>query len=268
MEICKPDPEKFLLPEGTREVNIAENQSEYLTLPALVTPDGRVACQWKPEPNDLLLLNMGVPLTIVLHTFNQPLQPLQVAVGGVDLRLHTAPELEKNTHTCPRRDDLAAFGMPRQGNEGEDRWRGPDHNGVRTCSYCGSLHPDDFMRLAKDRVRLGPTDKNYKVYVDIPETQGDELRVISASCEDNKPSWGTQKWEVADLEILRRDGWGGSNYKWMLRAPRGVTAFGKFYFQHLSLEQRIEFVDLINQKTLNIGDPGFFYRMPFFCVKA
>jgi hypothetical protein len=86
MTIVTPNRALFLLPPGTRDVKIAEHQPEYLTLPSLVTPDGRVVSQWQPTPNDLLLLNTGVPVTLVLHTFGQPLQPIQMAVGGLDLR--------------------------------------------------------------------------------------------------------------------------------------------------------------------------------------
>ncbi len=36
----------------------------------------------------------------------------------------------------------------------------------RTCAYCGSVHPDDFMNAVKEGLtELGPTDKSYKVYV-------------------------------------------------------------------------------------------------------
>lgn len=86
MDIIKPNREMFLLPEDVREVNVAEHQDEYLTLPSLVTRDGRVVSQWQPDANDLILLNNGVPVTLVLHTFGQPLQPIILAVGGLDLR--------------------------------------------------------------------------------------------------------------------------------------------------------------------------------------
>jgi len=86
MDIVKPNAELFLLPDKTRAVNYAEHQAEYLTLPSLVTPDGRVVSQWLPDAHDLALLNNGVPVTLVLHTFNQPLQPIILAVGGLDLR--------------------------------------------------------------------------------------------------------------------------------------------------------------------------------------
>jgi hypothetical protein len=86
MEIATPDRSKFLLPEGTREVKFAEHQPEYETLPALVTPDGRLACQWTPTPGEIELLNRGVPVTLVVWTFNRPLQPVSLMVGGADLR--------------------------------------------------------------------------------------------------------------------------------------------------------------------------------------
>jgi hypothetical protein len=85
MQILRPKAEMFLLPEDTVRINIAEHQ-DYQTLPSLVTPDGRVVSQWQPDVNDLLLLNNGVPVTLVLHTFNRPMQPVQLAVGGLDLR--------------------------------------------------------------------------------------------------------------------------------------------------------------------------------------
>jgi hypothetical protein len=86
MDVINPRAAMFLLPAGTREANYAEHQPEYETLPSLVTPDGKVVSQWMPDANDLVLLNSGVPVTLVLYTFNQPLQPITLAVGGLDLR--------------------------------------------------------------------------------------------------------------------------------------------------------------------------------------
>lgn len=42
---------------------------------------------------------------------------------------------------------------------------------------------------------------------------------------------------------------------------------GKFYFQHLSNDQRIEFIKLLNDKKVNIGYPGYFYNLPFFITR-
>lgn len=43
---------------------------------------------------------------------------------------------------------------------------------------------------------------------------------------------------------------------------------GKFYFQHLSEEQRKEFFELYRDRKLNIGFPGDFYTLPFFIVRG
>lgn len=42
----------------------------------------------------------------------------------------------------------------------QDHWR---HDG--TCSYCGSISPDRLFAALDAGAELGPTDKNYKVYV-------------------------------------------------------------------------------------------------------
>lgn len=81
-----PTTNTHLLPPGCEAVKYAEHQPEYLTLPSLRTPDGRVLSQWKPDANELALLNNGVPVTLVMHTFGDPLQPVQLGVGGMDLR--------------------------------------------------------------------------------------------------------------------------------------------------------------------------------------
>lgn len=53
-----------------------------------------------------------------------------------------------------------------------DTWDiGPDGN--RTCSYCGSLHPDDLMEICRrtlvdERYGIEGTTKSYKVYVRQP----------------------------------------------------------------------------------------------------
>lgn len=115
--------------------------------------------------------------------------------------------------TCPRR--LSDLG-PWERGENLDEWHITlDYKDrvLRTCSFCGSLHPDDFMERMKNGETVGPTDKNYKAYL------------------------------------------GGSG------GP-------KFYYQHLSIEQRREFVECLNDKRMVLGDPGHFYRLPFFCVPS
>ena len=89
MEPIEPKPEMFLWNKADpiRKVNIAEHQPQFRTLPSLVTLDGRLVSQWKPDANDLELLNRGVPLTLIVHTYNQiNMPPVVLAVGGWDMR--------------------------------------------------------------------------------------------------------------------------------------------------------------------------------------
>ena len=104
-------------------------------------------------------------------------------------------------HICPRR---------LYETQAQDTWRTNN-----TCSYCGSLNADEFMeRVEAGTIKVGPTDKNYKVYVE--NLGGEPLSAI------------------------------------------------KFYFQHLSVEQKKRFVDLYNEQRVILGDPGVFYVNPFF----
>jgi len=71
---------------------------------------------------------------------------------------------------CGRRDD--AFALNHRDGPMPDTWDlGPD--GMRTCSYCGSIHPDDLMTICRrsltdERYGVEGTTKGYKVYVRQP----------------------------------------------------------------------------------------------------
>lgn len=59
-------------------------------------------------------------------------------------------------HLCPRRAEAGPmFKLPEH-----DTWREDE-----TCSYCGSLSEKAFFALLESGSKLGPTDKNYKVYI-------------------------------------------------------------------------------------------------------
>jgi hypothetical protein len=40
----------------------------------------------------------------------------------------------------------------------------------------------------------------------------------------------------------------------------------KFYFQHLSHDEQLRFIQLYNSKQMQLAYPGYFYVMPFFCA--
>ena len=72
--------------------------------------------------------------------------------------------------TCQSR--MAQAG-PWQRGENLDWWR-HEPNGDRTCSFCGSLHPADWLALLKKMPELEGayvhwSDKNYKLYIHRPE---------------------------------------------------------------------------------------------------
>ena len=70
------------------------------------------------------------------------------------------------THLCESRKSTPVSPMW----PAEDTWRVLP-NGDRTCSFCGSLHPDDWTRLSKDvldstsETWIERSDKGYKFYV-------------------------------------------------------------------------------------------------------
>ena len=70
------------------------------------------------------------------------------------------------THLCESRKSTPVSPMW----PAEDTWRVLP-NGDRTCSFCGSLHPDDWMRLSKEALdpasetEIEKSDKGYKFYV-------------------------------------------------------------------------------------------------------
>lgn len=76
-------------------------------------------------------------------------------------------------HRCGSRDEM--FSLNRNDGPQPDTWDiGPDGN--RTCSYCGSIHPEDLMEichktLTDERYAIEGTTKSYKVYVRQPGVQ-------------------------------------------------------------------------------------------------
>jgi hypothetical protein len=167
-------------------------------------------------------------------------------------------------HLCPRRSE-SAIGFP-----GPDRWEtghgvvGQDEVGL-SCSYCGSLHPARFMELVREGWTVGPTDKNYKAYLNAPVTDDDRERA--------KSRWASGITGQAVRKTLAAEGVGADAIEarigeyWSEHEEPYLTGrlSAKFYFQHLSIGQRHEFIELHNSKAMQIGWPGRLYVPPFFC---
>lgn len=142
-------------------------------------------------------------------------------------------------HYCPRR------GENPMGEMLAEEFRGPDHWHLdNSCTYCGSLNPDEFMqRLEAGDIELDPTSKTYKVYV--RNRGGQELQQYYRDCPAGSGCTGP-----SDCT------------HWATR-PIGQV---KFYFQHLSRDQRRRFVEMLNANMLHISEPGYFQPVPFFCI--
>lgn len=151
---------------------------------------------------------------------------------------------------------------------GEATWKPRD--GHLTCSYCGSLHPDEFMKAAEAGVEIGPTDKSYKAYLDVPDP-GVGAPAIYASANFPQEGEGWTQITPENRAELPLDQWQLDNWPdghWVKVEPRRATTHAKFYFQHLSEAQRTRFVELINSKVMKVGMPGHFYVLPFFCKRV
>lgn len=133
-----------------------------------------------------------------------------------------------------------------------------------SCSYCGSISAEALFEAIEKGYELGPTDKNYKVYVTRPDPHVGESR-ISGSTNFEKDGW--LEVTADNVDSLPKGGLRAEIGHWVLIEPTAATKQDKFYFQHLTVDERKRFVDLLNAKVLNVGYPGRFYRLPFFCVR-
>ena len=139
--------------------------------------------------------------------------------------------------TCPRRRMEGSYGYDK---EGEDGFNKDDDS----CSYCGSLNPNTFMaRLEAGDIELSPTDKNYKVYVH--NNEGISFKQTYRIDEDGESYEDHHLWIYTTRE----------------------TEQHKFYFQHLSAEQKTRFLVLHNTGKIKFGYPGHFYTTPYFARK-
>lgn len=171
--------------------------------------------------------------------------------------------------TCPRR--MEGFGPQAR----EEQYDGIRPDG--TCSYCGSMDPDEFMRVLEDgTAELGPTDKSYKVYVDVPSPDAGKPSVRSTAWMgvDGGPPSGDGWIEATSENIAKVKAEGvlfvtdvkPEKGRYFRVGTEGPKAHKKFYWQHLSQAQMERFVVLYNEKKLHIGYPHHFYTRPYFCV--
>ncbi len=75
---------------------------------------------------------------------------------------------------CPRRQEAPDPNAYGDGSDTPDVWEyghgliSGDRYRIKTCSYCGSMHPDEFLAQIRDGWIVGQTSKNYKAYIGPP----------------------------------------------------------------------------------------------------
>ncbi len=137
---------------------------------------------------------------------------------------------------CPRREEVPEY----PGMKKSDVWE--KRGGLRCCSFCGSLHPDDFMDALEKRRSIATTSKNYKVYVMLPNPRVGKRYVMSTE----------SRLDIFGLRINKKT-----------YGREGAILQTKFYFQHLSDEQQRRFIELANEKAL-VFEGGFGFSVPPF----
>lgn len=162
------------------------------------------------------------------------------------------------TFQCPRRAEIylgqsPAFARDNDYDPSDD-----------TCRYCGSLAPDTFMtRLEAGDVRLGATDKSYKVYV--ANDGGVPFRQAYRDCY-SKGADGQMMFDE-NRQAIKKDPpcHGPTDCEHWVTRERDET---KFYFQHLSDEQRDRFIELLNERKIKFQGGVGFYVLPYFAQRA
>ena len=141
-------------------------------------------------------------------------------------------------------------------NDNADFWY--IRHGLRVCSYCGSLHPDDFMSAVKCGNRLTPTDKNYKAYIQIKNPVAGNECVISTSSGPVMNLY-TKEFNIPDPTA---DEIAANRYERKTMGVEPEFTRVKFYYSHLTEEQMIDFIDYYSNNKMNVSND--FYVLPFF----
>jgi hypothetical protein len=119
-----------------------------------------------------------------------------------------------------------------------------DDASFRTCHWCGSVHPQDLLKL-RDAQRIAHVDRSvdwkygwpHKVYVDVKNADQNQLYAIGSASSDERPTVGGP-WVAVDemndeQQAAYREAHGRGDYKprWVYFGTR-PTVHAKFYSVH------------------------------------
>lgn len=126
------------------------------------------------------------------------------------------------------------------GEETDPRYPSPYRETFRTCSYCGSIHPEDLLAVVSQGATLGGSDWKYgwphKFYVGgIPNPIAGQLYTQYSYCgSPSKEMLATGKWERYQDGFSESTGEPKYSYR-EATSTRGCppTQHAKWYNEHL-----------------------------------
>lgn len=140
----------------------------------------------------------------------------------------------------------------------------PSHDlptAFRTCSYCGSIHPEDLLEALRAGAKLSQADWKYgwphKFYVEgIPNPYaGQPQRVGSMGIAGSEPTAEERARMGEDAQVVQNGYWptdGTPRYDLVQFRPAGPTTHAKWYNEHLQELNDEAFAELareLHQRT-------------------
>lgn len=132
----------------------------------------------------------------------------------------------------------------------------------RTCSYCGSIHPEDLIKEIKRGAKLSGADWKYgwphKLYLSTPNPEPNTDYIISSA--NFKPEAGGEYFKE---EIEGSTRW--------VQYGKQLSLHGKWYNEHITDEMDEEarqlLVKVIKEEAgieFSIREKGLYYKAPYF----
>lgn len=149
--------------------------------------------------------------------------------------------------------------------DSDERFR--DTDPYVTCSFCASLHPDEFLRAAFLGAKIGGSDWKYgyphKFYVDWPNPEPERLYPVSHLSEGATPEQFGYTGDYGPGGERGLD-WREEDGRWIGYGKR-LTLHTKFYSEHLVGWLNDERAERIKQMTgihFSVRDGRLHYAAP------
>lgn len=78
----------------SEEINVAENQQEYNTLPVINCGGGMILSRWELDDKDLVEINKNRSVYVFMHTFGKPVTPILLQTEMPEVADNEADKVE------------------------------------------------------------------------------------------------------------------------------------------------------------------------------